>query len=110
MDITPEKLKSEMEKESPMVIVDLQEARLYQHNHIPGAINIPMDGFQAEYPALLKDKDLPTVVTGEFDELGKGSKAGEILEAAGYTKVGHIVGGLMAWRNAGYPTESGVES
>lgn len=110
MDITPEKLKEEIEKGTAMTIVDLQEPRAYTHNHIPGAVNVPFENFSELYPTILKDKDIAIVVVGEFDELGKGKQAAAMLETAGYTKVGRIVGGLMAWRNAGFPTESGVES
>ncbi len=110
MDIDPQKLKQEIDKGSIMTIVDLQTSEKYQHSHIPGAINIPLERFEDEYARVLKDKDEVIVLHGEFDELGKGTKAAEMLVAEGYTKVGRIVGGLMGWRNAGYPTDSGLES
>ena len=110
MDVTPQKLKEEMTNQTPMDIVDLQDAHAYQESHVPGAINIPLEQFEADYPALLKDKDIVVVLYGEFDELGKGGKAGAILEAAGYTKVGHVVGGIHGWKDAGYPAEGGMDS
>lgn len=110
MDVTPERLKKEMDGQTPVTVVDLQSADKYDHAHIPGAVNLPMEKFEAEYADVLKDKDAAIVLYGEYDELGKGSKAGELLKTAGYTRVGHVVGGVMAWKEAGYPIEGGQES
>lgn len=110
MNVEPQRLREEMKKGTSMTVVDLQESAKYTHSHIPGAVNVPAEVFEQEYASLLKDKDSVLVLYGEFDELGKGTKFGEILEAAGYQKVGRIVGGLMGWQEAGYPTEGGTES
>jgi len=110
MDVTPQKLKQEVESGKSVTIVDLQVADAYEHSHIPGAVNLPLDAFEAEYASVLKDKDAIVVLYGEYDELGKGSKAAETLEAAGYTRIGHVVGGIRGWQEAGYPTEGGRES
>lgn len=109
-DITPQKLKEEIDKGTSLMVVDLQESEKYHHSHVPGAVNISFEKFEEEYAGVLKDKALTIVLYGEFDELGKGKKAGEILIAAGYTQVGHIVGGVMGWKEAGFPTEGGTES
>lgn len=110
MDVTPQRLKEEIDKNSPMTIVDLQVAHEYEHSHIPGAINIEFEKFETEYPSVLKDKDQTIVLYGKFDELGQGTKAGAVLVAAGYLKVGRVVGGLMGWKETGYPTDGGRES
>ncbi len=110
MDVTPQKLKNEIEKQTPVTIVDLQDAEKYKHAHIPAAINIPLSTFDDEYERILKDKDAVIVLYGEYDELGKGLKAGNILEKNGYTRIGHIVGGVLAWKEAGYQIEGGEES
>ena len=108
--VTPQKLKEEMKKGTGMVIVDLQTPEQYQHSHISGAVNIPMEKFEEEYPAVLKDMNMSVVLYGEYDEMGKGTKAGEILVAKGYSQVGRIEGGLMGWKEAGFVTEGGLES
>lgn len=110
MDVTPQKLKEEMDKGVPMTVVDLQEAPKYEHSHVPGAVNIPLETFDAEHGEVLKDKAGVVVVYGEFDELGKGSEGAQKLEAAGYERVGRLVGGLMGWKDAGFPTDGGSES
>ena len=110
MDVTPQKLKEEQKKGTPMMVVDLQAPEAYGHAHVPGAVNIPMKQFHQQYPTTVKDQDIAVVLYGEYDELGKGSEAAEVLEAAGFTKVGRLVGGLRGWQEAGYPTEGGKES
>ena len=110
MDVTPERLKQELATDKAVTVVDLQSPENYSHSHIPGAVNVPLETFAADYPAVLKDKDEIVVLYGEYDELGKGSSASKILEGVGFTKVGHIVGGLRGWQEAGYPTEGGIES
>ncbi len=110
MDVTPERLKEEIASGKSVTVVDLQTQEKYEHSHIPGAVNIQIEKFEAEYQNVLRDKDAIVVLYGEYDELGKGSDAAEILEAAGYQKVGHIVGGIRGWQEAGYPVEGGRES
>ena len=56
MDVTPQRLKEELDKGTAFLLVDLQETEKYQHAHIPGAVNIPMASFAEQYPAVLKDK------------------------------------------------------
>lgn len=109
-NISPKKLKAEMEKGTGMTIVDLQSKEKYEHSHIPGAINIPLELFKCDYPGILKDLNLTIVLYGEFDDLGKASEAGKMLEAAKYSQVGRLEGGLMGWQEAGFVTEGGIES
>ncbi|MFH1632269.1 MAG: rhodanese-like domain-containing protein [bacterium] len=109
-NITPADLKKALDAGTPIDLVDLQDQDLYRHSHIPGAINIPFDQFEQYYPGTLKDREAMIVLHGEFDELGKGAKAAEALEAAGYINVSRIVGGLRGWQEAGFPTEGGWES
>ena len=110
MDVTPQRLKEELDKGTAFLLVDLQETEKYQHAHIPGAVNISMESFAQQYSTVLKDKAMAIVVYGEYDELHKGADAAKILEDVGYTRVGHVVGGLRAWQEAGYRVEGGWES
>ena len=104
-------LKSKIDSATPLMLVDLQDPANFEHRHIPGAVNIPMDDKCAEVCAeVLKDKDATIVVYGEFDELGKGSQATDILAAAGYTNLIRLTGGLMGWMEAGYQVEGGKAS
>lgn len=110
MEVTPKKLKEELDKGTATTIVSVQTPDTYKHTHVPGAVNIPLESFEADHAAALKDKDQIIVVYGEYDENGRSQKAVGILEAAGYQKIGRLVGGLMGWQEAGYRTEGGMDS
>jgi rhodanese-related sulfurtransferase len=104
-------LKSKIDGGTPLTIVDLQDPANFEHRHIPGAVNIPMDDkYNVAYADILKDKDATIVLYGEFDELGKGAEAAEHLTAAGYTNLIRLTGGLMGWMEAGYAVEGGKAS
>ncbi len=104
-------LKAKIEAGEAFTLVDLQDPHEFEHRHIPGAVNIPMSDKCDETCAdVLKDKDATIIVYGEFDELGKGSQATDVLAAAGYTKLIRLTGGLMGWMEAGYAVEGGKAS
>jgi rhodanese-related sulfurtransferase len=109
--MSPKELKAAIDANNAPRIVDLQAAHEYEHRHIPGAINVPDDEhFEESVKAASLEKETMTLLYGEFDELGKGSKAGEHLQSLGFTNVVRLVGGLMGWMEAGYMIEGGRES
>lgn len=110
MDVTPDKLKEELDKDTAMQIVSVQTPDAFRHAHLPAAISIPAETFEADYPRSLKDTDQVIVVYGEYDENGRSQNAAGVLELAGYTKVGWLVGGLMAWMEGGHQVEGGQDS
>ena len=104
-------LKAKLDSGETLMLVDLQDASNFEHRHIPGAVNIPLDDKCAETcVAVLKDKDATIILYGEFDELGKGSQATDVLAAAGYTNLLRLTSGLMGWMEAGYAVEGGKAS
>ncbi len=112
-DITPQELKSKLAAgDEPIEIVDVRESRMFQEKHIPEAINVPYtDGFAKALKKVLKGgEDIYIVVYSEHEEMGVASKACAELEAAGFTKVHHLVGGLMGWVEAGGTVEFGASS
>lgn len=110
MEVTPQRLREEMKKGTAMSLVDVQLEEKYRHTHVPGAMNIPLEQFEQQLAGILRDKDEVIVLYGEYDENGRAQQALKVLEDKGYTKIGHLVGGLMGYQEAGYPTESGNES
>lgn len=110
MEVTPDRLKTEIEKATGFVLIDLQDAHEYAHSHIKGAVNVPLAQFETEALSLLRDKNQPVVVYESYDELGGGAKSAAYLEANGFTKVGRLTGGMRAWQNAGFITDGGMES
>lgn len=109
MEVTPQRLHDEQKKGTPMTLVDVREQEMYTHAHIASAMHMQDTVSDEDILQQLPAKDAVIVVYDKHDD-GEAVALLQRLEQAGYTKLGHLVGGLMAWQEAGYPIESGVES
>lgn len=86
-------------------LVDVLSKEYFEEEHIPGAINIPLDRIASE--ALERfDKDEEIVVYCKDQECGASPKAAEKLEKLGFKNVKDFEGGLKAWKDAGNETQS----
>ena len=93
--------KARME-EGNAVVVDVREAEDYTNEHIPGAVNIPLETIGQEPPPSLRDKNAVLLLycrTGE-----RSRQAADKLVALGYTQV-YDFGGILYWP---YETEGGA--
>jgi 3-mercaptopyruvate sulfurtransferase SseA len=55
--VTIEQLKSMLDAETDVIVVDTRSARSYENGHIPGALSMPFpDGIKAGAETLPKDK------------------------------------------------------
>ena len=88
-----------------VVVVDVHTPDEFQKEHIPGAINIPLNVLP-EVARVQLGKNQRIIVYGQTHEDGQSNKAAEILEAMGFRKVSDFDGGLAAWKRAGYQTSS----
>lgn len=74
-------------------IVDVRSLGEFQLGHIPGAINVPIDQFEAQVTSW--DRDTPYLVycaTGQRSET-----AVRIMTDLGFANVRHFNAGLIAW-------------
>ena len=109
-EITPQALKTKLKAgEEPIEILDVREERKFQEKHIPESLSIPYkEGFVEGVKKRFKNElDISLVVYSEHEEMGVASRACKELDAAGFTKVHHLVGGIMAWMEAGGTIEFG---
>lgn len=112
-DITPQELKEKRDAgQEALELIDVRESGKFHEKHIPGSLNVPYgEGFaDGVKKAMNGDLDEYIVVYSEHEEMGVASKACGELEAAGFTKVHHLVGGLMGWMEAGGIVEFGQSS
>jgi rhodanese-related sulfurtransferase len=96
------------------LIVDVREPAEYRESHLPDAVNIPRGllELRADPASPVADPEL----TGYRRERvlvyctkGPGARslmAAQTLAAMGYERVEALAGGLVAWAEAGLPTES----
>jgi rhodanese-related sulfurtransferase len=100
-------LKTRLEWGEPALsIVDIREHEAFDRGRITGAISMPMEQLPEMKSALQPDRDL--YIYGDTDE--QAHTAAEMLRAAGFKAVTHVIGGLDAWHEIGGPTEGVQEN
>ncbi|NND63280.1 MAG: rhodanese-like domain-containing protein [Flavobacteriaceae bacterium] len=94
-----------------VMILDAREMTEYQVSTIPDAKFVGYNDFSVKkISEEIKDKDTPIVV---FCSLGIRSETiGEKLKKAGFKQVKNLYGGIIEWKNNGYPvfTPEGTET
>ncbi|MDQ1921841.1 rhodanese-like domain-containing protein [Massilia pseudoviolaceinigra] len=84
------------------VLVDIRSADEFAKGHLRDAKNIPLSDLSSRIAELDKAKNKTIVVVCQTG--ARADKAAKILEAAGFTDVVGLDGGLTAWQAAGLPT------
>ena len=101
-DLTPEEVKAGMEN-GTILLVDVREPNETALEHIPGALEMPLSTFD---PAALPDPGDKRLVFS--CRSGRRSvTASDAAQAAGLPYDAHLAGGILAWKAAGFDTESG---
>jgi rhodanese-related sulfurtransferase len=104
--ISRSELKQKMDRGDLFTLVEILPETAYQHEHLPGAINLPPDRVKESAPQVLPDKGAEIIVyCASFDCDASDTAAGELVEM-GYTNVKDYAEGKSDWIEAGYPTES----
>ncbi|WP_071515888.1 rhodanese-like domain-containing protein [Geitlerinema sp. PCC 9228] len=89
--------------EPALTIVDARDRESFNQGHIMGAISMPASELIPRANANLEtNRDI--YIYGETDEETEAVAAQ--LRSAGYENVSELLGGLAAWKAAGYPVES----
>jgi rhodanese-related sulfurtransferase len=83
------------------LIIDVRSPDEYAGGHISGALNVPIDRLPKGLDGLV---DGPVITTCSMG--GRGGRAADLLDAAGYSAF-TIDGGTKAWQAAGLPVVSG---
>jgi rhodanese-related sulfurtransferase len=98
--IEAQKLKTRLEGNEEVLLVNTLKADAFEKTRIPGAVNIPLDdeNFVKRVEEQLGGKDKPVVVYCASQECNSSEKAAEKLENAGFTAVTDFAGGFKAWQ------------
>lgn len=95
-------LKTRLEWGEPALsILDIREHEAFNQGRITGAISMPMEQMEQLKSTLEPQHDI--YIYGDTDE--QAHTAAEMLRAAGFKAVTHVLGGLNAWHEVGGPTE-----
>jgi rhodanese-related sulfurtransferase/TusA-related sulfurtransferase len=91
--VTNEELKSKLEANGNMMVLDVRETAEYVFNHIPNAISIPLGELEARMNELNHDQTIYIVCrTGSRSDL-----AAQKLTENGFTKVVNVIPGMSEW-------------
>jgi glyoxylase-like metal-dependent hydrolase (beta-lactamase superfamily II) len=103
-----EELKARVEAgDTDLVVLDVRERDAYEESHIPGARLLPRGQLELRVNQDLPD---PTPRILAYCEIGRISTlAAATLRAMGYQRAVALDGGMVAWREAGFPVRSGRE-
>ena len=84
-----------------VVVVDVRSEADYETGHVPGAMSAPADQLAARVQGL--PRDATVIVTCRTGRSSAG--AVDLLLGEGFASVHQMIGGMRAWRKAGFEVE-----
>ena len=101
--MTPEEVAAAVE--GGAVVLDLRPPRPFAAEHVPGALTMQFNRADlADRAEMMLPVELELVVHAEPEPIA--TVAVQLLAEAGFTVLGALEGGLRAWKEAGYTTET----
>jgi rhodanese-related sulfurtransferase len=103
--IEPHAARALLEGPGAPTLIDVRSIEEYVQEHIRGALSVPLPDLASGGPTVLPDDRHTPLLT--VCKVGERSLHGMLLlKALGYQSVKNVRGGLQAWGEAGFPTES----
>ena len=93
--------------DEPLLVLDVREKDAYESGHIPGARLLPRGQLELRVNQDLPDPTLRIVTSCEFGRIS--TLAAATLRIMGYTRAVALDAGIKAWRDAGFPLNTGTE-
>lgn len=104
--ISRDKLKRKLERADDFVLVEVSPPEDYEQQHLPMALNVPLDqDFDETIQQVLPNKQQCVVVYGGNSQRNEATMAAQRLEALGYQDVMSFPPGKSDWRHAGLHVE-----
>lgn len=94
-------LKSRLDSNPSLCLIDVRETHEWQTLHIPDAVLIPKDEIESKIASVATDYDQPVYLHCKSGM--RSIFAGNLLIEMGYKHVYSVSGGIMGWAQAGYP-------
>lgn len=104
--ISVDELYRLMDAGTAPLIVDVrsQIARSLEPRYIPGALHLPMHGFEEHVKELPRDREI--ILYCSCPNEASAAQVAKLLIDNGFVRVRPLLGGLEAWIAAGHPVES----
>lgn len=100
-EISLSELTDELASASPPRVAEILGPSYFERGHLPGAVNLPLDGLVENAARLLPDKSEPVVVYCSGITCQNSDIAQRKLRSLGYQHVRVFKGGKAAWQEAG---------
>ena len=107
--ISVDELHRMMDAGETPLIVDVRSAvaRTMEPRHIPGALHLPLHGFETHVKELPRDREI--ILYCSCPNEASAAQVAKLLINAGFVRVRPLLGGLEAWIAAGHPVDSIAE-
>lgn len=93
-------LSKRLKKKERPFILDVRTEREWESGHVEGSHHIHGGLLQERFDEVPKDRPISVICGSGY----RGSIASSFLMREGYREVSNVLGGMTAWRSAGYPT------
>jgi len=103
--ISVDELHRRVDAGDPPLIVDVRShvALTLEPRHIPGAVHLPLQGFETHVAELPRDREI--ILYCNCPNEASAARVAKLLMNAGFVQVRPLLGGLEAWIAAGHPVE-----
>jgi phage shock protein E len=98
------RLHQEMAQGGKLLVIDVRTRKEFEAEHVPGALNIPIQELAKKIRAMKVPQD--TTIVTMCDHGGRSSRAAVELNKMGYKTSSYCR--IDAWKQKGYKTESGA--
>jgi rhodanese-related sulfurtransferase len=102
-EITVAELAERVHSSQPPIVAEILGPNHFASGHLPGALNLPLEGFSEAAPRTLPSKAADIVVYCASSTCQNSDIAARKLLALGYGNVRVFRGGKAAWKDAGLP-------
>lgn len=103
--ITISELTQRLNDDQDILVLDVRTLQEYagELGHIAGSRNIPVEELHQRLGELNGDRERPIMLVCRTER--RSANAAEILNQAGFSRVGVLRGGMLQWNSAGLPIE-----
>ncbi len=103
-EVVATRLAHDLSAIPPPQVVDVRTAAEFRRGHVHGAVSAPLQSLPSRLPSLGLDSTRPVVAICLTAHRSIG--AVRLLRQRGY-EAAQLAGGMLAWRAAGFPEDSG---
>ena len=96
--LTVQELKKRLDRGDDLVVLDVRDEEKWDEGHIAGALHI----YAGHLERRLEELPLDRLIVLTCNVGNRASLGASILRRRGYKKVCNLLGGMTAWKNAGY--------